>query len=164
VSRYRRLVADLIVSAFVPFLAIWLYEMTNWMVLALQGYGVSLSMAGWIPLGVSAVTSSGPSLLTKVAQLAVAIGLLLPLKKLFSSARLPLAEALIVSSVGIYLASTYWEMLSLLAVLPLAIHVGIFIAGTGTSVLVLLHHSQVGRPHPVRGTLLAASGHQPVPH
>jgi hypothetical protein len=134
------------------------------MALTLQGYGVSLSMAGWIPLGVSAVTSTGPSPLTKVVQLAVAIGLLLPLKKLFSSARLPLAEALIVSSAGICLASTYWEMLSLLTVLPIAFHIGVFIAGTGASVLVLLHGSQIGRPRPVRNTLLAASGRQPVPH
>jgi hypothetical protein len=150
VSRSRSMPVDLIAAALVPFLTIWLYEIANWVVLAVQGARVSLSTVGWLPLGVAGVTSGGLSPLTKVFQIALAVGLLLPLWKLFSKARLWIADAFIISSVGIFLASAYWEMLSILTVLPMAIHTGIFIVGASATVFVLLHSSQVGRPRHVR--------------
>jgi hypothetical protein len=126
------------VSASVPFLAVWLYEVSNLIVLAGQGYGVSLSMAGWLPLGVAGVSSGGISLLTKGLQIIVAVGLILPLGFVFSRSRLLVAETFVVSTVGIYLASAYWELLSILTVVPVALHTGLFIAGTSVLVVVLL--------------------------
>jgi hypothetical protein len=57
VSRSRSLTVDLVAAALVPFLSIWLYEACNWVVLAVQGYSVSVSTVGWLPLGVAGVSS-----------------------------------------------------------------------------------------------------------
>jgi hypothetical protein len=139
-------------------MSIWLYEIANWLVLAAQGYAVSLSTVGWIPLGVSAVTSAGLSPVTKLFQMTVAIGLLLPLRALLSTKRLILAEALTLSSVGIFLASGYWEMLSLLTAIPMTLHVGLFITGASAMAFVLLRQSNLGRPHHARTRPLPATG------
>jgi hypothetical protein len=138
VPRFKTLFVDLAVSASLPLLAVWLYEVSNYIVLAAQGNSVSLSTSGWIPLGVSDVSLGGISPFTKAAQVVVAVGLLLPLGTLMSRARLFLARTMVVSFLAVYLASTYWEMLSLLTFLPMAAHAGFFIAGAGAISIVLL--------------------------
>lgn len=122
--------------------------------MAAQGASVSLSMAGWIPLGVAGVSQGALSPFTKIIQVAMATCLILPLGAMFSKKGLIIAESVVLSTVGIYLASSYWEMLSLLTVVPMALHTGIFIAGTCTLALVLareldrLHHLRhPARPH-----------------
>jgi hypothetical protein len=129
---------DLIASALVPLLAVWVYEVSNLVVLVAQGASVSISMTGWIPLGVAGVSQNGLSPLTKVFQIALATGLLVPIWALFSKARLLVAETFLLATLGVYLASAYWEMLSLLTVIPMAAHESLFVVGTGVITIVLL--------------------------
>lgn len=129
---------DLFITALVPFFAIWLYEISNWIALVEQGYRASLTLAGWLPLGVAGTTTGSLSPLTKVIQVAVAIGILFPLGKLFSKIGLLIAETFILSTVGVYLASLYWESLFMLSVFPMVLHVGIFVAGACILQLLLL--------------------------
>jgi hypothetical protein len=142
VSRSKQLASDLAVSALVPFLALWIYEISNLVVLVTQGARVSLSVAGWIPLGVSGVSQGGLSPLTKVLQVVMATGLLLPLGTLFSREKLLIARTIVVSSVGVYLASGYWEILSLLTVVPMAVHTLVFVGGTSALSIILLTGSE----------------------
>jgi hypothetical protein len=164
VFRTKRLLADLVVASFVPFLGIWLYEIGNWFALGIQGYDVSLSTAGWIPLGVSAVTSGMASPLTKGIQVVAAVGALMILRTLLSRSRLMIAEALVLSTMGIFLASVYWEMLSLLTFIPMAIHVGVFLFGTCGSILILLEHSELGKPPTLRNSRRERGSFQRVPY
>jgi hypothetical protein len=101
VPRTRLLSVDLVVSVLVPFLAVWVYEISNLIVMAAQGASVSLSMAGWIPLGVVGVSQGGLSPLTKVLQVVVATSVLVPVWALFSRTRLLVAETFLLSTVGI---------------------------------------------------------------
>ena len=126
------------VSASLPLIALWLYEGSNWIAVAAQGNGVSLSMSGWFPLGVSSASPGGLSPLTKALQVLMSTGLLLGAGAIISRARLFFAGSLVVAFVAVYIASAYWEMLSLLASLPLALHEGIFFAGTGVISIALL--------------------------
>jgi hypothetical protein len=135
--RTKLLIVDLAASTAVLFGAVWIYEISNWISLGLQGYPASISIAGALPLGVVSVSPVGPSPLTKGLQVAIAVGLLLPALIGFARARLLVAEAFVLSTAGVYLASFYWEMLSVLTVLPIAVHTGIFLAGT-CSVSILL--------------------------
>jgi hypothetical protein len=138
VQRFRTLFVDLGVSALVPLLALWGYELSNLIVMAAQGASVSFSLAGWIPLGVAGVSQNGMSPFTKVFQIALATGLLVPFWVVFSKARFSAAQIFLISMVGIYVASAYWEMLSLLTVIPMLAHETLFVAGTGAITLALL--------------------------
>jgi len=125
-------------AASVPFLAVWLYEGCNAAVLVMQGCSVSLSMAGWLPAGVSGVSSATLSPLTKILQMALSTGLLLPLWAFLSRKRFVVAEAAVISTLAIYLASGYWEMLSTLPGVSLGLHTAIFMAGAGAVSIFLL--------------------------
>jgi len=148
VYRFKLLPVDLTVSVLVPFLALWVYEISNLIALASQGDGVSLTLSGLIPLGVAGVSQGALSPLTKILQIAMATGLILPFGIIFSKKGLIIAETVILSTLGVYLASSYWEMLSLLTEVPMALHTGIFIAGTCAVVLVLAR--ELDRPHHFR--------------
>jgi hypothetical protein len=129
---------DLAVAAVVPLLTVWLYEFSNLAVLAAEGEQVSMTVEGWIPLGVAGVSVNALSPLTKLAQVLLATGLLIPLTVLVSRARLALARALILAMAGAFLASTYWELLSQLSMIPMAVHVSVYLAATATVSFALL--------------------------
>lgn len=133
----RPLAIDVTVSTSVPFLAVWLYEISNVIVLTAQGFSVSLSTDGLLPLGVAGVSSGEPSPFTKGLQIGFAIVMLLPAWFAFSKKRLIISESFVLSTVGVYLASAYWEMLSLVSAFPMMVHVGLFIAGTSAIALAL---------------------------
>jgi hypothetical protein len=129
---------DILASALVIFLSVWVYEISNAIVLAAQGFSISFNVAGPVPLGVAGSSWVTLSPWTKLLQIAIAIGLLLPIGVVFTKKRLHFAVALLISTIAIYAASAYWEMLSSLTVIPLAIHTGIYVAVTGTLTLALL--------------------------
>jgi hypothetical protein len=143
-----KLLVDSMVSAFVPFLAIWLYESSNLVVLAEQGYSVTFSMVGLLPLGVAGASTGGLSPATKAIQVVLALVPLVIFAKLLSKADLRIAEAFAISFVGVYFASIYWEMLSLLTMLPMAGHIAIFVVGTGCLSSTLLRVTRFDRPKP----------------
>ena len=136
--RSKLLLVDLAVAASMPLLALWVYEITNLAVLAAQGDEVTLSIAGWIPLGVAGVSQGGLLPLTKVLQMGLAAGLILPLRWLFARSGLRVAETFVLSTLGVYLASAYWEVLSLVTTVSMEVHSGIFIAGTAVLAFALL--------------------------
>lgn len=135
----RKLVAaDIAVSALVPILTVWVYEVSNLAVLAAQGVQATLNVGGFLPLGVAGVVQSGLSPLTKVAQVVLATAFILPFGLAFSRYRLQTAKTLVIASVGVFVASTYWEMLSLLSSVPMEVHTVIFIGGTCAITMLLL--------------------------
>jgi len=148
VNRPRLLAVDLLAAGGIPFLGIWLYELSNWIVLAPQGYAVTFSMAGWLPVGVAVVSSGGVSLLTKALQMVIATSLVLPLCFLFSRKGLVVARTLAVSTVGVYIASAYWEMLSALEAQSMALHTFVFVAGVSVMSLAVLKMTEHPR-HPI---------------
>jgi hypothetical protein len=113
-----------------PLLAIWLYEVSNMIVLMVQGVGVSLTTAGWVPVGVAGVSQATLSPLTKVAQVLLSAGLLSPLYVLFARARFLVAKSFLLATIAIFVASTYWELLSQIPYVPMTLHVGVFVMGT----------------------------------
>jgi hypothetical protein len=126
----RRFALDLAAAAAVPFLSVWLYEISNLIILAAEGCTVSITVAGLLPIGVAGVSVGVISPATKILQVAVSLGLILPAAAIFTRTRLFFARASVVLSASVYVASAYWELLSSLSVLSMAAHTEIFVAGT----------------------------------
>lgn len=142
--RLRLTLPDAIASALVLFLALWAYEASNVIVLVWQGFDVSLNFLGPLPLGVAGSSMASISPWTKVLQVGIALGMVLPLGVVLSRRKLPAAKAFWIATVGVYLASVYWEMFSSLSMVSMDIHTDIYLVGTGTITLVLLR--KLGRP------------------
>ena len=147
-SHSSRFFFDVGAAVCLPFVAIWLYEISNFAVLAAEGCTVSFTLAGWLPLGVTGVSAAAISPFTKVAQICMSVGLLLPLAAIFSKKGLVLARVTLVSAASVYIASAYWEFLSSLSALSMAAHTEIFVAGTSALSLVLLWRFGWPRPRP----------------
>jgi hypothetical protein len=95
-------------------------------------------VVGILPLGVAGASTRAILPITKVIQLTLAMGPLVLGAKFLSRARLRVSEALAISFIGVYVASSYWEMLSLLNVLPMIVQVGVYISGTALLSVLLL--------------------------
>ena len=130
-SRFKRLPIDLVASATVPLLVIWVYEGANWVAMEAQGYPAALTVSGWLPLGVAAVTSGSISPLTKVIQVGIAIAFLVPFGALFGRMGFFVSRTLVVSAAGVFIATFYWEALSSANALPVYLHTVIFVGGAG---------------------------------
>lgn len=151
-SLSKRLAADLAASAALPFLAIWLYEGANWLAVEGQGYPVTLTVSGWLPLGVSVVSSGGISPLTKALQVVLAVSFLVPFGLLFGKAGLSVSKTLLVSMAGVFIASGYWEMLSAANTIPATVHTIIFAASASAmSFVTLWALDRPRRLHPTVG-------------
>jgi len=151
----KKLLIEFAVTAVLPFLAVWVYEISNMIALMVEGGQVSLTVAGWIPVGVAGVSQSTLSPLTKGAQILLSIGLLLPLYALFSRSRFRVAKAFLLTFVGTFIASAYWELLSQLTFEPMTVHMGIFVMGTVAISFMLL--SELALPRSLRSRLPALS-------
>lgn len=144
-SWHKKLALEIAVVAILPFLAVWLYEISNVIALSIQGENVSLTVAGWIPVGVAGVSQGTLSPVTKVVQVLLSTALLLPLFVLFSRSRFLIAKSFLVTMAGTFIASTYWELLSQLTVVPMAVHIGIFLTGTVAVSFLLLRELMAPR-------------------
>jgi hypothetical protein len=144
-SLSKKLAAEIALTAVLPFLAIWVYEISNMVAILVQGGQASLTVAGWIPVGVTGVSQGALSPLTKVVQILLATSLLAPLFALFSRAGFLVAKSFLLATAGTFVASTYWELLSQLTVEPMTVHVGIFLAGTAVLSFLLLRELAVPR-------------------
>jgi len=136
--RPRDILLDVIASILVVLLALWVYEIANAIVLVCQGFSVSFNLMGPVPLGVAGSSIESLSPWTKILQVPIAMGLLLPAGVVLSKKELPAAKAFLIASLGIYLASVYWEALSSLSMVPMDIHTCLYLAGTGALTTVLL--------------------------
>src|SRR5205807_4893597 len=95
------------------YFAIWIYQLGNFIVLCSVATHASISFAGILPVGVSAVTS-GQQLLpfAKPLQIVFSSGIMYVLLRALRSKSLPISTTLATATLSIYLASSYWEVLS----------------------------------------------------
>ena len=105
------------------FVAFWIYEIANWFSLALAGANPTLTWSGILPVGVIAVAPhSGGFLDAKLFQVGICVGTMLSLWTLANRFRLKLTRVTIAGLTGIFIASLYWEMLSVAAFVPMYVH------------------------------------------
>lgn len=147
-ARARLLVLDLAASIAVLLGGVWAYELSNWVSLSAQGYYASVNFSGVLPTGVVAVSTLAPSPLTKLAQVALAASLFVPAAVGLARARLVVARAFAIATVGVIMASFYWEMLSSLTSVPLPVHEAVFFALTGAMAIPLLRLAGGRVPRP----------------
>lgn len=116
---------DVCLSLLFLYLGVWLYELGNYLALLLSGAQVTFVLSGVLPAGVVAVGGSSLPGVAKLLQVAVATGVLAPVYVVLrrSLSFTPLA---LLTLMAIYLTSFYWEFLSLVGTLPLALHEGLF--------------------------------------
>ncbi len=119
--------------------AIWIYELSNYAVLAMVGSEVSLSLQGIFPAAVSGVVANGSYLaVAKPFQVLLAMLGLGPVALLLKRHTLPFTEVAVVSCFSVFLASFYWEFLSLIGPLSQTLHMTIFSILIGTIQLTIL--------------------------
>ena len=122
----RRTLFDFVLSPFLLYLSVWLYEGGNYLALLLGGQHVSLVMAGALPAGVVAIGQSALPGVAKVLQVAMTVGAVAPLYLLARRTALAFTFVALACVVAFYLSSFYWELLSLVGPLPLVLHEGVF--------------------------------------
>lgn len=120
---------DLLAAGGLLYCASWIYELGNLVTLSLFASQATLVMVGPVPIAVTAV-SAGTSvpLLVKPLQVGLTSGAMFALFWAVRARKLPISEAVSITMVAIFLASGYWEMLSLLSSLSYGIHLAIFSA------------------------------------
>jgi len=122
----RRLV-DVCVGAAVLYLAVWIYEISNLVVLSAVGTQASMAFIGILPVGVSAVNPDSQMLaVAKPLQVLMCGAIMLGLLYSIRSKGLPISTMLASATLSIYLASSYWEMLSLVGSSSYLIHLSGF--------------------------------------
>jgi len=122
-----RRILDVFIGAAIVYFAIWVYELGNLLVLSSAGSQASMSFVGILPVGVTAV-SSGQQLLAiaKPLQVLVCSGVMFMMLLAIRSRGLPVSAAVASATLSIYLASSYWEVLSVIGATSYWTHVGIF--------------------------------------
>jgi hypothetical protein len=109
------------------YLAIWIYELGNFIVLSTVATQASIAFIGIVPVGVSAVTSDQQLLpLAKPLQVMFCSGIMYLMLRAVRSRSLPISTTLATATLSIYLASSYWEVLSFVGPTSYWIHLGIF--------------------------------------
>jgi hypothetical protein len=124
---HSRKIVDFCVGSAMVYLAIWVYELGNFIVLSSVATQASISFLGILPIGVSAVTSDQQLLpLAKPLQVLVCSGIMYMMLRAIRSRSLPFSTLLATATLSIYLASAYWEVLSLVGPISYWIHLVIF--------------------------------------
>ena len=137
----RRRLLDISLAAALLYSAVWIYELGNYAALSIFGAQASLVFSGILPIGVSAsVPDAGLLILAKPGQIALSTGAMLGVFFAVKSMKLRLASNVAVTTVSIFLASAYWELLSSVAPISYEAHLAIFAmlaigAQTGISTL-----------------------------
>lgn len=122
-----RKVVDACVGAAIVYLAVWIYEVSNFVVLSAAGTQASMAFVGILPVGVSAVNPDTQLLaLAKPLQVLICGAVMLGALYSVRSKGLPISTLVASASLSIYLASSYWEMLSLVGSSSYLVHMGGF--------------------------------------
>ncbi len=130
-------VLDFVLLPVLLYLSLWIYELSNYVVMAASGYQGSLIVQGVIPAGFVAVgQGSSPFILAKPLQVLMATGSVLPLYIGLRRTRFQLSLLASASILAIYLSSFYWELLSLVGPLPLLFHETLFTVITVTALTI----------------------------
>jgi len=124
-----RKAVDVCIAAAMVYFAVWIYEISNLIVLSAIGSQASISFVGILPVGVSAVNPDSQLLaIAKPVQVLVCGAIMFGLLYSIRSKTLPISTMLASATLSIYLASSYWEMLSLVGSSSYLIHLSGFTA------------------------------------
>ncbi len=118
---------NVVAAAAILYFASWIYELANLGVLYCFSGDASLVLAGPIPVGVTAVSDGAQSFpLAKPLQILISSAAMFALYGGVRTLRIPAAQTVALTMLSIFLASGYWEMLSLVGWFPYPVHVAIF--------------------------------------
>jgi hypothetical protein len=122
-----RRVVDACIGAAIVYFAVWIYEICNLVVLSAVGSQVTMGFLGIFPVGVSAVNPD-PRLLAiaKPLQVVLCGATMFGMLYLVRSKGLPTSTMLASATLSIYLASSYWEVLSMVGSSSYLMHLGGF--------------------------------------
>jgi hypothetical protein len=124
---WSRRAADACVAAALVYFAVWIYELSNLAVLSAVGSQASLAFVGILPVGVSAVNPDAQLLaVAKPIQVLICGGAMFGLLYAIRSRGLPVSAMLASATLSVYLASSYWEMLSLVGSTSYLVHLSGF--------------------------------------
>ena len=123
----RRAVVDASLALGLLYLAVWIYEVGNFLAFYVSGFNPSLTTAGVLPVGVSAMVSGTSQLaLVKPLQVLFSASMAAAVYWFLRGRGMVFSQMAAVSMVGIFLASFYWEALSVASFIPIGVHVAIF--------------------------------------
>jgi len=125
----RRLkhVVDLAFAVVLLYVSYWVYELSNFIAYSLAGLSPTISVAGFLPAGISAVVGQG-TLLVKIFQVFIACTVPIAVLLVARVARLPAVALASITILSIFIASFYWEFLSSAKDAPLDLHTIAFAA------------------------------------
>jgi hypothetical protein len=124
---WSRRVVDVCVAAALVYSSIWIYELSNLVVLSADGTQASMAFAGVVPVGVTAVNpDAGLLAIAKPLQVIICGAVMFGLLYSIRSKGLPISSVLASATLSVYLASSYWEMLSLVGSSSYFVHLGGF--------------------------------------
>jgi len=124
---WSRSAADVGLAAASVYFAVWIYELSNLAVLSAVGSQPSMAFVGILPVGVSAINPDSQLLwVAKPLQVLVCGAVMLSFLYLIRSKGLPISTMLASATLSVYLASSYWEVLSLLGPSSYLTHVSTF--------------------------------------
>ncbi|MDA4127877.1 MAG: hypothetical protein OK422_00195 [Thaumarchaeota archaeon] len=134
-----RNLVDALLAAAVVYLSLWVYEVANWLSLTLAGVNASIVMGGWLPAGVLGVSTNSSLLaIAKPLQVFLSLSLAGFGFAVFRKHKLPVTRFVLLCTMSVYLASVYWELLSVLSFIPVTFHEGVFFALSFATLNILL--------------------------
>ena len=111
------------------YFAVWIYELSNMAVLSAVGTQATMAFVGILPVGVSAVNPDLHLLtVAKPIQVLICGAAIFALLYSIRSTGLPISTTMASATLSVYLASSYWEMLSLVGSSSYLLHAGGFTA------------------------------------
>ena len=126
---WSRRAADVCVAAALVYFAVWIYELSNLAVLSAVGSQASMGFLGVLPVGVSSVNPDTQLLMiAKPIQVLICGAVMFGLLYAVRSKGLAVSTMLASATLSVYLASSYWEMLSLVGSSSYLMHLGGFTA------------------------------------
>ncbi len=109
--------------------AIFLYEFGNYLAFLIAGYGVTVSFVGLWPMGVSVVPGGAVAApWVKLLQVAFCITIVAASERAIRRFSLTLTKLAMVATLGMFVASLQWELLSQIALVGGAGHAALFVA------------------------------------
>jgi hypothetical protein len=107
--------------------AVWVYELGNYVTLSAVGAQASFILSGVLPIGVSAsVPDDKLLMLAKPAQIALSTLVMVGIFSLVRSKKLEFSSTIAATTISVFLASAYWELLSSLGSISYEAHLLIF--------------------------------------
>jgi hypothetical protein len=130
---------DVVTSIIAFYLSVWVYEIGNWIALTVSGARAAILMVGILPGGVVGLPTEGAAFGgAKLLQIAICVGVAVLALMLVRMGDFPLTRVTIISVTGMYLASAYWELLSLTSSVPILLHESLYVGLSVATAAVLL--------------------------